>query len=135
MLPAGQTDDFLAILLHDWTAPGFRFPQASLEDYLETFREPATLHASCEDYRGSWGGGLTAMRIFRIVTQANASVSHSWFCGARRRTANKAGPLDIWRKWAVNLIGHGLPCGHFISEETPEETAPALEAFFAVTEE
>jgi haloacetate dehalogenase len=30
-------------------------------------------------------------------------------------------PLAVWRRWATNVHGSGLACGHFIPEERPDE--------------
>ena len=35
-------------------------------------------------------------------------------------------PLAIWRRWADDVQGHGLDCGHFLPEERPDEVAQAL---------
>ena len=40
-------------------------------------------------------------------------------------------PLDVWRRWAVNVSGKAIPCGHFLPEEAPEETAAELIPFLA----
>ena len=44
-----------------------------------------------------------------------------------------AGPLKIWREWALNLDGKPIDSGHFLAEENPQATAAALLAFFAQT--
>jgi surfactin synthase thioesterase subunit len=38
-------------------------------------------------------------------------------------------PLAIWREWARDVTGTGLPCGHFLPEDAPEETTRQLLAF------
>ena len=40
-------------------------------------------------------------------------------------------PLDVWRRWANDARGQGVPGGHFLPEEAPEATAKALLDFFA----
>jgi len=45
--------------------------------------------------------------------------------------ANEGGPLALWRQFADNLEGHGMPGGHFFPEEYPTETAEALAEFFS----
>ena len=39
--------------------------------------------------------------------------------------------LAIWRKYAETVQGYGLPSGHFVPEEAPEETYNALQLFFS----
>lgn len=36
----------------------------------------------------------------------------------------------VWRRRANDVSGHGLPCGHFLVEECPQETLAALPSFF-----
>jgi haloacetate dehalogenase len=38
--------------------------------------------------------------------------------------------LDTWRVRAADVRGRMLPCGHFLPEEAPDETAEELMAFF-----
>jgi haloacetate dehalogenase len=41
-------------------------------------------------------------------------------------------PAVIWANYASNIIGaKALPCGHYLSEEAPEETYRELRDFFA----
>jgi haloacetate dehalogenase len=35
----------------------------------------------------------------------------------------------IWREYAAQVQGHSLPCGHFLAEEVPQQTAAALQNF------
>jgi haloacetate dehalogenase len=52
-----------------------------------------------------------------------------WGSGRRGRH-----PYDVvgeWREWADDVRGHALPCGHFLPEEAPAETASALREFLA----
>jgi haloacetate dehalogenase len=37
----------------------------------------------------------------------------------------------VWRRWADDVDGHGLACGHLLAEERPDEVAEALRAFLA----
>src|SRR6185312_533935 len=39
-------------------------------------------------------------------------------------------PLDVWKKWAVNVSGGPIKSGHFLAEENPADTAKAMLAFF-----
>ena len=38
--------------------------------------------------------------------------------------------LEIWRGWADDVRGRALRCGHFLPEETPQETLDELVGFF-----
>jgi haloacetate dehalogenase len=40
-------------------------------------------------------------------------------------------PLAVWRRWADEVDGHGLDCGHLLAEERPDEVVQALRPFLA----
>ena len=37
--------------------------------------------------------------------------------------------LGVWRGYASDVRGRALPCGHYLAEERPEETAEELVTF------
>ena len=39
--------------------------------------------------------------------------------------------LDVWRPWAGYVCGTGIDATHFLAEDSPEETAYQLLAFFS----
>jgi haloacetate dehalogenase len=45
--------------------------------------------------------------------------------------SSASGPLDAWRRWATDVRGHAVDSGHFLAEESPEETSAALFKFFS----
>jgi haloacetate dehalogenase len=38
--------------------------------------------------------------------------------------------IATWRRWADDVRGRALDCGHFLAEERPEEVTSELRAFF-----
>ena len=40
--------------------------------------------------------------------------------------------LTVWRERAVEVRGKALPCGHFLPEELPRETATEIMKFLGV---
>ncbi|RMG29130.1 MAG: alpha/beta hydrolase [Bacteroidetes bacterium] len=50
--------------------------------------------------------------------------------GEKGFVGKKYDVLAAWAEWASEVQGHGLPCGHYLPEEAPEETLAALLAFF-----
>jgi haloacetate dehalogenase len=38
-------------------------------------------------------------------------------------------PLDVWERWATDVSGRGLACGHFLMEEAPDATLRELGSF------
>ena len=39
--------------------------------------------------------------------------------------------VETWRRWADDVRGRPLDCGHFLAEEQPREVAAELRTFFA----
>jgi haloacetate dehalogenase len=105
------------------------FAPEALEAYRAAFREPERVHATCEDYRA----GATIDRALDDADRAAgrriaAPLLALW--GAKGIPAQGESPLDVWRRWASDVSGKGIACGHFLPEEAPEATAEALLAFF-----
>ena len=48
-----------------------------------------------------------------------------WGGRGRRREV-----LETWKRWATDVRGRALQCGHFLPEEAPEETLAELTGFF-----
>jgi haloacetate dehalogenase len=104
-------------------------PADVMAHYIEKFRNPAVIHATCEDYRAGAGIDLAhleeARREGRKIT---APLLVLWAAPWLR----KLDVLEIWRRHAENVSGRVIPgCGHFIAEESPDETLCALREFFS----
>jgi len=100
-------------------------PEAFAE-YLRCFRDPATVHATCEDYRA-------AATIDLIHDEADLDrkiacpVLALW--GEKGFLHKTYDVPSVWRERADDVQGKSLPCGHFIPEEAPEETLAELRNF------
>jgi haloacetate dehalogenase len=110
--PEAIVDDALG----GWGSPPAAFGPEVRAAYVEALRDPARVHAICEEYRAA----------------ATRDREHD---DADRRTGRRiACPvLALWSAWADDVQGHPLDAGHFFPEEIPNETANALTRFFAVT--
>jgi haloacetate dehalogenase len=102
------------------------FSGEAFDEYLRCFRNSAVIHATCEDYRaGSTidydldAADLAAGRRIRCPMLA------LWGERGRRRQV-----IEIWQKWATDVRGRPLACGHFLPEEASEETLAELTKFF-----
>lgn len=116
---------FLRWHLRSWSAgrDDFFAPEA-LAAYEAAFADPATIHATCEDYRA--GASID------LVHDA-ADLGRRVECPALVLWGEKGKPADldeIWRRYAADVTGKALPTGHFLAEEAPDETAAALLEFF-----
>jgi haloacetate dehalogenase len=105
------------------------FAPEALAAYRAAFRDPARVHATCEDYRA----GATIDRALDEADRAagrkiTAPLLALW--GGTGIPARGESPLDVWRRWATDVSGKAIEGGHFLPEEAPEATAEALAAFF-----
>ena len=102
------------------------FAPEALAEYLRCFRNPNTVHSTCEDYRAA----------------ATIDMRHDNDDGARGVTApmlalwGKQGVIErcfdclsLWRERATDVRGEALPGGHYLAEEIPEIVAEHLELF------
>jgi len=110
---------------------GQPFDSLAVDEYVRCFREPAAIHASCEDYRAAVGPDLAdddaaAARGQRVTAPLLALWGEHSFVG--RHYGDVA---DIWRGYADTVTGRSLPCGHYLAEEVPLETAAVLKEFLA----
>lgn len=126
----GEPLTYLHTKLGRWGSAGLAHlePQA-LAEYERCLR-PATIHAMCEDYRASAGLDLVHDRASREQgDQIRCDMMVLW--GERGVVGRMFDPLALWRaQCAGRVTGQVLPCGHYIPEELPQETADALWSFF-----
>jgi len=111
------------------------FDPAALAEYKRCFRNPETIHAICEDYRATAGIDLDMdTRDFAAGRRIECPTLVLWGAtGGVGRNTNP-NPAEIWQRYAVNIVAaKALPCGHYLSEEAPAETAAELHNFFSVT--
>ena len=100
---------------------------AAFAEYLRCFSNPATIHASCEDYRAAASIDLehdAADAGKKLAMPVLALWGDIGFVG---------GYYDVigeWRQVADHVQGQAISGGHFLAEESPAETIAALTAFF-----
>ena len=103
-------------------------PEA-VEDYLRCYRDPATIHAACEDYRAGATYDFALDEADRGKRKIAAPLLVLW--AGRGALPAWYDVLAVWRDWADDVRGHAIDSGHFIPEEAPDATYDALHAFFA----
>jgi haloacetate dehalogenase len=108
------------------------FGKEALAEYMRCFRNPATIHAMCEDYRATASVDLAVDTAdFAAGRRIETPLLLLW--GATGAVGRLQKPAEVWKDYAANIRGaEALPCGHYLSEEAPEETYRALRDFFAV---
>jgi haloacetate dehalogenase len=106
------------------------FAPEAFAEYLRCFSDPATIHASCEDYRA-------AATIDLEHDDADVAKGRRIHCpllalwGAKGFIARQYDALEVWRQYADDVSGAPVNSGHFLAEEAPEETLAALEHFLS----
>ena len=100
-------------------------PEA-FSEYLRCFRDPATIHATCEDYRAAASIDLVHDDA-DMDRKVACPVLALW--GEKGVMHRMYDVVAVWRERAANVSGKALPCGHFLAEEAPEETLTELRNF------
>jgi haloacetate dehalogenase len=132
-LIGADPDFFVRHLLERWAGDATRLDPAAVAQYIAQFRNPATLAATCEDYRAGAGCDWDDDRTDRDAgRRIGCPVLILWGRGYIGHPSPSSGttPRAIWRRWADDVSEVALDCGHFIVEEEPEKAAAALLGFF-----
>jgi pimeloyl-ACP methyl ester carboxylesterase len=122
-------DLFLTHTLDTWCGTPGAIDGEVRQEYLRAFRRPATIHAICEDYRA----GATVDLSHDRADRANGRRIGTPLLALWQQPAGidlPFDPLAVWRRWADDVDGWALDCGHFLPEERPTEVADAFAAFF-----
>jgi hypothetical protein len=127
--PEAIVDDALG----RWGTPANVFPSEVRAAYVEALRDPAHIHAICEEYRAAatldrqhdetdrTAGRRIASPILALWSAQGAL--DTWYVDA-------GGPLAIWRAWGKDVEGHPIEAGHFFPEEAFQQTSETLNRFF-----
>jgi haloacetate dehalogenase len=127
--PAPFPEQMIAGNVEAWLARAgqkspFIAPEAYAE-YLRCLRDPATIHAICEDYRANASIDLD---------HDAADVARKVACPMLVLWGEQGGlprfdVLAEWRKRAEDVRGKALPGTHWLPEQLPAETLAELTAF------
>jgi haloacetate dehalogenase len=109
------------------------FDKEALAEYKRCFRNPATIHAICEDYRAGAGIDLEHDEAdMRAGRKVECPVLLLWGATGGVGRNHNPDPAEIWKAYASNIAGaHAVPSGHYLMDEAPKETTAALREFFA----
>lgn len=117
---------YLRWTLAHWSGDGLApFAPEALAEYLRCFCDPATIHATCEEYRA--GASIDLLHD-------DADLDRKIACPAlvlwsEKYLGHRYDVLAVWRERALDVRGQALACGHLLAEEASEETHAALRAF------
>jgi haloacetate dehalogenase len=118
--------------LSAWGSHPASFPAEVRSAYVAQLRDPAKVHAICEEYRAAATLDVAADDADRragrritcptLVLWSEGSGLDTWY-------TDDGGPLGTWRRWADDVDGRALGGGHFFPEENPDGTVAELGAF------
>ena len=126
---AAAPDVFVDHMLDGWSRTPDAFAPEVRRAYVDAFRDPATVHAICEEYRAAAtldrahddaDRGRRRIGCPTLVLWSAEGAVGAWY-----------EPLALWREWADDVSGGPLDAGHFLPEEAPDETARRLLDFLA----
>ncbi len=97
-------------------------------EYLRCYRNPATIHAICEDYRAAASIDLQHDRA-DAAARVRAPLLALW--GEKGVVGQTYDVLETWREKALDVCGTALPCGHAVQEEVPDAFAREVLGFLS----
>jgi haloacetate dehalogenase len=104
------------------------FDKRAVAEYVRAFKDPRTIHATCEDYRAAATIDLVHDRK-DLKKKLGMPLLALW--GRQGVIAALFDCLADWREVASDVRGRALQCGHFIPEEKPKELLAELRRFLA----
>ncbi len=118
---------FLRETLRRWSGRAEPLAEEAIREYVRHFRDPASIHGSCEDYRAA-----ATIDLDHDAADADARIACPLLVlwGEHGTMHRLYDVLDSWRSKAHDVSGHALPCGHFLPEEAPRQALAAFEEFF-----
>lgn len=110
---------------HDLSA----FDPRALDHYRAAISSPDRIHATCEDYRAGWSTDrINDEKDWDAQNKITCPLLAIW--GTQGIPSETTGPLAVWKRWATDVRGSPVDCGHYLCEEAPDATAQALIEFF-----
>jgi haloacetate dehalogenase len=110
------------------------FPKEIREQYVEMYKDPACVHAVCEEYRAAATIDVEHDRKdVDARNQITCPMLHLWATGGPLDTfySKAGGPLGIWRQRAPNVQGQTIKGGHFFPERTRLKQRSNCKTFFS----
>jgi haloacetate dehalogenase len=121
-------DFFVDHMLDGWAGPHHTIEAEVRSLYRQQFHDPERVATICQQYRA-------AATVDRADDEADRD-RHRKVQAPVQVLWSKQGavdawydPIAIWKRWATNIEGQSLPCGHFLPEEQPDLTARLLRSF------
>lgn len=136
-LLGADPDVFLEAMLIRMAGSLDRLNPAALADYRAAFRRPEVRAAMIKDYQASDSTDLANDKADRAAGRKIACpVLVIW--PDERLVAESAEnvavtAVDVWRRWADEVSGVTVSCGHMVPEHAAREVGAAVLPFFKLT--
>jgi haloacetate dehalogenase len=122
-LIGSEPDFYLNWTFHEWCGTPGSLSHVALTEYRRCF-DPATVHATCEDYRA---GATIDLEHDRADTRRlGCPLLVLW---SETGIGSAYDVLATWSAEADDVRGRAFGCGHFLAEERPDQVAVELETF------
>lgn len=105
------------------------FEPQSWAQYVAGVKDPACLHAMCEDYRASVSIDLEHDRQDRAQGRKLVQPLRVLW-GQHGMIERCFDPVNDWLEVADHVTGRPLDAGHYLPEECPQEVAQEIRQFF-----
>jgi len=118
---------YLRKKLGGWGSAGLSiFDPRALAEYERCFRDPGTIHATCEDYRAA---ATIDLEHDAADEHARLSCPVLVLWGDKGVVHRLFDPVRDWGDVAKHVRGKALPSGHYLPEEAAEATLSEILAF------
>jgi haloacetate dehalogenase len=106
------------------------FNPEALAEYIRCIKNPAVVHAMCEDYRATFGVDLD-MDTADFEAGKKVTVPSLILWGANGGVGRNHDAAKVWSEYATNIVkATTVPSGHYLQEECPDETYTEIRNFF-----
>lgn len=136
-LLAADPDAFLDATLNHMAGGIEKLHPAAVADYREAFRKESVRDAIIEDYRAAYGPDADHDAADRASgRRIRCPLMVLWPNQRLIAAGMESGTLtaiDVWRRWAGDVRGVDISCGHLVPEQAPEAVTGALFPFLDAT--
>jgi haloacetate dehalogenase len=130
---AADPDAFLEATLNQMAGGIEKLHPAAVAAYREAFREASVRQAMIEDYRSAYDTDLDHDAADRAAGRKIACpVMVLWANERLVAGGMETGTLtavDVWRRWADDVSGFDISCGHLLPEQAPEAVIEKIVPF------
>jgi haloacetate dehalogenase len=127
-LIGGDPAFYVNRILDAWAGKGDVISAEARAQYIRQFESPAVCRAVCDEYRAAAGVDLEHDRADRAAgRRIESPLLALW--SPHDIAGQYFEPIAVWRRWAAQVSGRALDCGHFLMEEAPEAVCDEIEAF------